>query len=116
MNKLKNTKVTLKVNKSFFKTKKNSKLSKAAKVVMKTVDEHFKKDKWDLDSGFLVEDVFYEAYGEHLSNYFFKELFSDPKKGYYIASSNRHGGLVVRKDDNFSKQKRGKNVKKQKNK
>lgn len=99
MKQLKKTKktITLKVSPNMFKTKNNQLFTKAAKRVMKTIDEHFKKDKWDLDLGFQVDEVFYEAYGEHLETYLMKELFSNPKKGYYITYSPKLGSPVIRK-------------------
>lgn len=80
--------VVLTVNKNYFLTKKNPALTKAAKKVIKVINHHFKKDKWPLDFNFQVEEVFYEAYGEHLSNYLLKEMFS----------AKRNYKLVYKKD------------------
>lgn len=80
--------VVLKVNKNYFLTKKDPVLTKAAKKVIRAINNHFKKDKWPLDFNFQVEEVFYEAYGEHLSNYLLKELYS----------SKRNYNLVYAKD------------------
>lgn len=88
--------LVLKVSKRFFKTKNNPKFTKTAKLVMKIIDNHFKNDGWDLRSDYLVEEVFYLAYGEYLSDYLYKELFSNPKKGYYLTLNDKHG-IVIRK-------------------
>jgi hypothetical protein len=88
--------VVLKVNKNYFSTKNNKKFTQAAKKAVKEIDNHFKKDGWDLDLSFQIEEVFYLAFGEHLSDYLLKELFSNPKKGYYISTKDRFG-LVIRK-------------------
>lgn len=76
---LKNKKVVLTLDQNFFPTKKNDKLTKAAKKVAKGIRKHFKSDKWPLDLNFLVEDVFYEAFNEYLSNYLLKELCCKPE-------------------------------------
>ena len=80
--------VILKVDKNYFLTKKNPALTKAAKKVVRVINQHFKKDKWPLDFNFQVEEVFYEAYGEHLSNYLLKEIYA----------SKRNYNLVYKKD------------------
>jgi hypothetical protein len=76
---LKNKKVVLTLDQDFFPTQKNAELTKAAKKVVKDIRKHFKNDKWPLDFNFLVEEVFYEAFNEHLSNYLLKELYSKPE-------------------------------------
>lgn len=92
--------LVLKVTSDYFKTKGNPILVKAAKKVMKTINSHFKKDGWELRTDYLIDEVFYEAYGEHLSNYLYKELFFNSKKGYYITTSKKHGDLVIKKNKN----------------
>jgi len=98
-NKKKPKGVVLKVNKKIFKTENNKELTKAAKKRFKSIDRHFKVDGWDLDLGFQITEVFYEAYGEHLETYLLKELFSNHKKGYYITVNKEHR-TVIRKSKN----------------
>lgn len=99
-------------NEDMFPVKNNRKLVNAAKLTVKEIDYHFKKDGWDLDLNFQVDEVFYKAYGEYLENYLIKELFSDPKKGYYITYSNKSSGCVIKR----KKVKGAKNVKQSKKK
>lgn len=82
-------KITLRVDSSYFSTQKNPALTKAAKKVVKTINDHFKKDKWPLDFTFQVEEVFYQAYGEHLSNYLLKEIFDSNPKYKIVYDKNR---------------------------
>lgn len=51
------------------KLPKNKKLELAAKKVVKDLRKHFKEDKWALDYGLILEDIFYTAYGAHLEEY-----------------------------------------------
>lgn len=76
-----------------FKRLKSKELKKAASAVKKRIDKHFKKDKWPLDYGFLVEEVFYEAYEEHLSNYLVDALSTKQGK-YRLIATNK--GLVIK--------------------
>lgn len=48
---------------------------KAIKDVTKTIKHHFKKDKWDLDYNFLIEELFYKANGFHLEAYLLPIIF-----------------------------------------
>lgn len=98
-------------NEKMFPTKNNNELVKAAKLTMKEIDRHFKKDKWDLDFNFQVEEVFYKAFGEHLENYLIKELFLKPKKGYYVVYSDKKGTVIRKRNINL-RRKNGKSNKK----
>ncbi|NBP13500.1 hypothetical protein EBU95_03760 [bacterium] len=91
-NKTNKTELVLKADEKFFEHKKNNKLTKAAKKVMRTINGHFKKDKWPLSFSFLVEEVFYEAHGEHLSNYLLKEIATHNKYSLYVDDK---GTLVI---------------------
>ena len=82
-------KMKLFVNKNL----KNKKLKEAAKKVRKNIDNHFKKDKWDLDYSFQVDEVFYEAYGEFISSHLLDALATKTGK-YSLAMTET--GLVIR--------------------
>lgn len=73
-------------------------LEKAAKKVAKTIKQHFRKGNknggWDLDYGFLVTDVFYEAFGHHLEDYLLTELCKS-KTAFYITGSKKLPGQTV---------------------
>lgn len=49
-------------------------LKTAAKKVARSIQKHMRTDGWDLDYGFQVEEVFYQAFGHHLEDYLFEEL------------------------------------------
>lgn len=51
-------------------------LQKAAKKIARDTERHFKNPKqgWDLNYNWLVQDVFYEAFGHHLEEYLLEEL------------------------------------------
>lgn len=111
MAKKKKAEVKIKIPPGAFPVKKEMPaLTKAAKSVKRTVDHHFKKHKWDLDYSFLVEEVFYKAFGFHLENFLLRELFKSKKSKYILCSPDDRSGLVVRLDK--SKSRKVKNEKK----
>ena len=77
------------------KNQHNLVLEEATKRVVKTIDKHFKKDGWDLDFSHLVEEVFYEAYGEYLSDILFEQIKN--KKQYHLIVSNKDMKLMLSK-------------------
>lgn len=75
-----------------FKSLKDQNLKNAAKKIKRDIDKHFKKDGWDLDYNFQVDEVFFEAYRESLSAYLIDALST--KTGKYCIKATKKG-LVI---------------------
>jgi hypothetical protein len=75
-----------------FKQLPNEHLKRAAKRVLKDVEKHMRTDGWPLDYGFLVEDIYWKAYGHHLSDYMLNVLGSAKFKWQL---STRNGSLIL---------------------
>lgn len=71
-------------------------LRKAARKVMKQINEHMKKDGWPLDYDMHKSDIFFEAYGHHLENYLLWALANNKKQELQIVTSAK-GGLLIEK-------------------
>jgi len=86
--------ITMTVTSSMFKTK-NKKLENAAKEIVKEIGEHFQKEgkkAWPLGASYYITEIFSRAFGHHLENYLFRELFKSKK---YTLKSGKNGGLVI---------------------
>ena len=81
--------LVLKVNSSYFRTKRNKKLTMAAKTVVKEIESHFRKDKWPLDYSFYKDEVFSIAFNENLENYLLSELFKKSRKYHLVSKDGR---------------------------
>lgn len=81
-----------------FEKQLKQQLDKAATKVARSTKRHFKKDGWNLDYGFLVSDVFYEAFGHHLETYLLKRLqVFGPKAKLYLKTDSVESRVVVAK-------------------
>ena len=73
-------------------------LELAGELVAREAKKHFKEDGWDLDFNFLVTDVFYKVFGEHLEGFLLRPL-SRSRTPLYLNTGKR-GNTVLSKKPN----------------
>jgi len=88
---VKNTVIKLKLPLEYYKKLKlpNKALLISAKKLTAELERHFKKDKWPLDYGIIVSDIFFEAYGHHLEQYLLHSLAKTKKNYSLVCKSGR---------------------------